>query len=186
MQLFPQLSLGWLNGWVPLVLFFVAFGAALWAFPRDVVARLYDRSNWTRWQRVEIAVGKLFSVALIVLLVLTPLQVGKPVFVAGCALYVLGSAGFFVALFSFARTPAGQPVERGLYRVSRNPQWVGLVIAFLGACVACGSWVALFSLLASVGMYHIRLLAEERSCLALYGDAYRAYMARVPRYFWIF
>jgi protein-S-isoprenylcysteine O-methyltransferase Ste14 len=31
-----------------------------------------------------------------------------------------------------------------------------------------------------------RILAEERSCLALYGDGYRDCTVRVPRYFLFF
>jgi protein-S-isoprenylcysteine O-methyltransferase Ste14 len=30
---------------------------------------------------------------------------------------------------------------------------------------------------------HLGILAEEEACLAQYGESYRAYVERVPRYF---
>jgi protein-S-isoprenylcysteine O-methyltransferase Ste14 len=33
---------------------------------------------------------------------------------------------------------------------------------------------------------HFRILAEEGTCLRQYGDSYRVYMERVPRYFLLF
>jgi protein-S-isoprenylcysteine O-methyltransferase Ste14 len=33
---------------------------------------------------------------------------------------------------------------------------------------------------------HFGILAEEEVCLKLYGEAYRAYLKRVPRYFLLF
>jgi protein-S-isoprenylcysteine O-methyltransferase Ste14 len=76
-----------------------------------------------------------------------------------------------------------QPVTRGVYRFSRNPQNVGLVLAFIGTAVAVGSWLmVLLGILLGIGA-HSRILAEERACLMQYGTAYQTYMDTVPRYF---
>jgi len=42
------------------------------------------------------------------------------------------------------------------------------------------AWVLL------VFINHLRTLAEERLCLAQYGDSYQAYMDKVARYFLFF
>ncbi len=36
------------------------------------------------------------------------------------------------------------------------------------------------------GLYHFRVLGEERACLSSYGESYQDFMARVPRYFLFF
>ena len=128
------------------------------------------------------AIGKAFASGFFVLIAFSPLRIGRPVFVAGTALFVLGMAGLVIALFNFKGAPPGQPAIQGLYRVSRNPQWMMLVLMFLGVCLAIGSWAALLLLAAAGVCYHFRILAEERSCLDHYGDGYRDYMAQVPRY----
>ena len=183
MALFPRLEAAWLNGWLLLVIYGIVFGAVVRSFPKDVVARLYDKSHWSRTQRALTTLGKVLSTALFALLAFSPLRIGSPIFLVGMALFAPGLIGLVKALFDFKNAQPGQPATNGLYRVSRNPQWMMLVTMFVGGCLAVGSWVALLIFgLASV-CYHARILAEERSCLKTYGDAYGDYLRRVPRYF---
>ena len=186
MRLFPALEIGWLNGWIPLCLLCVVEGLLLKTFPQDVVARLFDRSGWDKKQVVFTVIGKLFSLACLVLIIFTPLQIGSSVFFLGMILYTLGLVGLIAAILDFKNTPLDQPVTKGLYRVSRHPQIVMLFVLFLGMCLAIGSWLALFMLMMSRLLQHLGILAEEETCLAQYGDSYRAYMKRVPRYFVFF
>jgi len=83
---------------------------------------------------------------------------------------------------NFATTPLNEPVTKGLYRYSRNPQYLTEFLMFIGVSIASASWI--FLLFSSV--YEISLLSfassEERFCLEKYGDAYREYMNRTPRY----
>ena len=164
----------------------VVFGGVVRSFPKDVVARLYDRSGWTRAQKAITTLGKLISLAMLVLLVFTPLKIGNAVFIAGSVLFGLGLVGVVVALVHFKDTPPDQPATKGMYRVSRNPQWVMLVLVFLGAFIAAGSGIALIFLVLAALCYHFRILGEERACLSQYGDSYRDYMQRIPRYFLFF
>ena len=186
MELIPQLGIGWLNGWIPIGLICVTEGICFAAFPKDVVARLFDRSGWGKTQVLFTVIGKLFSLACLVLLVLTPLRIGSSVFAIGTILFASGLAGLIAALLDFKNTPPDQPVTGGLYRISRHPQLFAVFIAFLGACISIGSWLALLMPVISRGLQHCGLLAEEEACLKQYGDTYRAYMERVPRYFLFF
>jgi protein-S-isoprenylcysteine O-methyltransferase Ste14 len=61
-----------------------------------------------------------------------------------------------------------------------------LSVSFVGASIAMGSWPALLLMILAVVGGHYRLLAEERACLKQYGDPYRDYLQRVPRYFLFF
>jgi len=47
MELILALKLGWLNGWILLVVEFSIQGFLLLVFLKDVVARLFDRSGWS-------------------------------------------------------------------------------------------------------------------------------------------
>ena len=186
MELIPTLEIGWFNGWIPLSLLVLIEGLLLKVFPKDVVARLFDRSGWDKKQAVFTVIGKLFSLACLVLIVFTPLKIGSSAFIVGAVLYVLGLVGLVVALFDFRNTSVGQPVTSRLYTVSRHPQIVMLFVLFLGMCLAIGSWLAVLTLLMSRLLQHFGILAEEEACLEQYGDSYRDYMKRVPRYFLFF
>lgn len=186
MELMPALRLGLLNGWLLMVPLVLADGILFLVFPKEIVARLWDRSGWSQKQVAYTVLGKLFALITIALLVLTPLKLGSPVFIAGVALVALGVAGVVKALFDFRNTPLGQPVTRGVYRISRHPQIVSASLVILGATIAIGSWTALLALVAARALSHFSILAEEDVCLRQYGEPYRAYLERVPRYFVFF
>lgn len=186
MQWMPDLGFGWLNGWIPLLLLALTDGVLFLLFPRAVVARLFDRSGWTQRQVVFTVLGKLCAAGSLALLAFTPLKVGSAVFAVGAVVVALGLIGLAKALFDFRGTPPGEPVAGGLYTVSRHPQVVMSTAVLLGGCIAIGSWTALLLLLAARVLSHFGILAEEEVCLQQYGDAYRAYMERVPRYFLFF
>ena len=185
MELFPVLELGWLNGWILLVVLYGTFGMLLVAFPKAVVARLYayDRLRWSKKQRAYHVIGKLLIIVNLILTILTPLRVGSTVFILGVILFAIGLTGFTIALFNFKSTPLNQPITKGLYSMSRHPQVLMLSVAGVGMCLAIGSWIALLLLVTSSLFGRSRILAEERALLEQYGVSYRDYMKRVPRYF---
>ena len=186
MEWMPDLRIGWLNGWIPLGLLALTDGILFLVFPKEVVARLFDRSGWTQRQVVFTVIGKLCALGCLALLIFTPLKIGAAVFVIGMVVVALGLIGLAKALFDFRNTPFGEPVARGIYHVSRHPQIVMSSAVLLGGCIAIGSWSALLMLLAARLFSHFGILAEEEVCLQQYGDVYRAYMERVPRYFVFF
>ncbi len=186
MELIPDLGIGWLNGWLVLVLLGLTEGILFLTFPKKVVARLFDRSGWSKKQIAFTIAGKLCALVCLILIALTPVKVGSLVFIIGTLLIALGLIGFIKALFDFKKTPLDEPVTRGLYRVSRHPQIVMASVVLVGACIAIGSWSALVMLAAARLLSHLGIVAEEEICLKQYGDAYRTYLKRVPRYFGFF
>lgn len=186
MELIPSLRLGWLNGWVILILLSLTDVLSFLIFPKEVVARLFDRSGWSRKQQIFTIASKLLAVVFLTLLTLAPLKIGSPVFFIGIAIAVLGLIGLGRALVDFKNTPLDQPVTSGLYRISRHPQIVMSTVVLLGASVAIGSWLALIILMIARLFGHFGILAEEEVCKKKYGNAYQAYLIKVPRYFVFF
>jgi len=186
MGLFPDPAPGFFNGWLLAAIFYLVFGFLLMLFPRAVVARLYDRSGQRARRPVRRVLGLLLFLSWLVLSIVTPLTHGGAVLVLGLALYSLGLMGFVVALLNYKRAPADQPAESGLYRISRHPQQSTICMTFLGISIAMGSWPA-FALI-GIGIIgaHGKVLAEEEACLRAYGESYRKYMERVPRYLLLF
>ncbi len=182
MEIFPALKLGWLNGWLFLGALCLVEGICFLVFPKPVVKRLWDRSGWSRKQVITTVVGKVVALFCLLLIVFTPLKIGRAVFAVGAAVAVLGLAGVVAALIAFKNTPLDQPVSQGLYRISRHPQIVMASTVLLGACIAIGSWAALLALVVARTLSHYALLAEEEVCLKRYGEPYREYLQRVPRY----
>jgi protein-S-isoprenylcysteine O-methyltransferase Ste14 len=116
--------------------------------------------------------------------VFLPLQLGKIWFYVGLPITVLGLVGTILVLVDWANTPAGEPVTRGLYRYSRHPMYVTMVLLLLGVSIMSASWVfLLFAIISGVGVtrpYFVKI--EEAQCLGHYGAAYREYMNRTSQW----
>ncbi len=74
-------------------------------------------------------------------------------------------------------------VERGPYRLVRNPMYTGVLMVGWTLGLALGTW--LLPLLASLifGMFEVRTRIEEKYLLERFGQQYRDYMGRVGRFF---
>ena len=184
LELFPILTIELLNGWILLIIFYIFELVLVLSFPKGTRKRLfeYDHSKWIKRHRIIFIIGKTFALPYLILLALTPLKMCTPMFYFGMAFYIIGLTGFIVAITNFRNTPVDKPVTRGLYRYSRNPQVLTILLIVAGIGFAVGSGIALILLLASAILTRARIIEEERACLEQYGNAYRKYMERVPRY----
>jgi protein-S-isoprenylcysteine O-methyltransferase Ste14 len=80
--------------------------------------------------------------------------------------------------------PALSLVEAGPFRLSRNPMYVGMAIAF--ACLALAirnGWLLVLMIPVLALMHWGVILREERYLAAKFGAEYEAYRNRVRRYF---
>jgi len=186
MTLFPHLSFGWLNGWIPIVVFYAIFIILLKVFPKETVDRLYEDSGWTLDQARPAKIGLPFALAAMILILFSPLKITQPVFWIGLALALIGQTGFLYSLHTFNITPPDEPATAGLYIFSRNPQWVTFAVVMIGFSMMVGSWTVLALLSVRVVMNHFRILGEEKALEDQYGSSYLEYKNSVPRYFLFF
>jgi protein-S-isoprenylcysteine O-methyltransferase Ste14 len=104
--------------------------------------------------------------------------------IAGLLIAVAGRLAFRKAgtEINTFRQP-GNLVTGGVFRVSRNPMYLGMALLLLGAAIGCGSLSPL--LLAGVFVviadrWYIRF--EEAAMTRTFGDDYRAYQQTVRRW----
>jgi protein-S-isoprenylcysteine O-methyltransferase Ste14 len=73
-------------------------------------------------------------------------------------------------------------VTTGLYRYSRNPQYVASIIGFAGLAIAVAMPETIMLCALAILVYTLLPYAEEPWLENAYGDAYRTYEARTPRF----
>lgn len=80
--------------------------------------------------------------------------------------------------------PAGKTTLKtgGIYRVSRNPMYVGFDALTLAAILGTGNPVVLVLGVYSMVVYHIIIAGEERYLISVFGTAYSQYRASVRKY----
>ena len=111
-----------------------------------------------------------------------PLKLGTAWLYAGLLIFALGLAMQVMVIISVANTPQDKPATRGPYRFSRHPIYFSGFLTLVGIGIASASWLVLMCALLWIVFFHIVVPAEERFCLKQYGDAYRDYMNRTPRW----
>ncbi|MBU0495451.1 MAG: isoprenylcysteine carboxylmethyltransferase family protein [Chloroflexi bacterium] len=185
MQILPSFQLGVLNGWLPLTIYFAGLILAVLTFSQEARARLFvDPKDQIQGLGKYIRLlGQVAMLVYIGLMIFTPFSPAGLIVLVGILVCAAGYLLVLAALYYFRRTPVDQPVVAGPYRVSRNPQWVGLFLVLLGAAIATGIWLYIGIVLVVAVIYHRQIRAEEQICLEQYGDSYQTYLDRVPRYF---
>ncbi len=114
--------------------------------------------------------------------VFLPLKLGTAWLFVGFCVYLVGIFVSARAISDFAATPKDVPVTKGIYRVSRNPMYVGWSLMYIAMSIATASWTFLLLTALLIFLQNILLVTEERWCLEKYGDAYREYMDRTPKW----
>lgn len=111
----------------------------------------------------------------------------SPLLVLGMGLLLWCVRDFYVAGRG-TLAPWGPPknlVTVGLYRVTRNPMYVAVVIVLMGWTITFRSrGLAVYAAVVALA-FHVRVLMYEEPWLArTFGAEWMAYRTRVPRWFW--
>jgi len=120
--------------------------------------------------------------ALVVFSVFLPLKLDTVWFYIGLFIYLPGVIFDFMAGVGWATNPLDKPITRGVYRISRNPMDFGNFLAIIGIGIACASWIFLLLGIVIITLMNMQVVNEERFCLKKFGNAYREYMERTPRW----
>jgi protein-S-isoprenylcysteine O-methyltransferase Ste14 len=185
MSLVPAFELGLWNAWIFMVPALLVMLLVMLLMMKKGApggpARVPCKSKTTL---LVASLSKIIYFPAVLYSVFLPLQLGTIWFYVGLPISLLGLVGTILVLVDWAYTPAGEPVTRGIYRYSRHPMYVTMVLLLLGVSIMSVSWVfLLFTSISGVGVtrpYFVKI--EEAQCLGHYGSAYREYMNRTPRW----
>jgi len=113
------------------------------------------------------------------------------IFVAsvGAALFLGGAVVIYLGRYAYGSQQRvyglleDELIQHGIYRRTRNPQYVGYSGMFLGAAIAAGSGLAMLSALAFMAIIHVFITwVEEPHMRRTFGDAFGQYAQKVRRY----
>jgi protein-S-isoprenylcysteine O-methyltransferase Ste14 len=76
----------------------------------------------------------------------------------------------------------GPLVLRGPYRISRNPQYLGFIVALIGWSFVTSSWATILAALFWIIPLVLIPFAEEPWLLQRHGSQYEEYLRKVPRF----
>lgn len=113
---------------------------------------------------------------------------------AGIGIALAGTTVFIVAMATMKSSwRAGvdesqktSMVTTGIYRLSRNPAFLGFDLLYIGLAIAFANIVLVIITFIGVVVLHLQILEEEKFLPKVFGNEYMAYKKKTGRYFWIF
>ena len=74
-------------------------------------------------------------------------------------------------------------ITDGVFRYSRNPMYLGMVLVLLGFAILLNSWISLLVLPGFSAFIHYRFICQEEENLKeQFGEDWLAYQQKVPRW----
>ena len=181
MLLVPAFEIGIWNAWI-LGLAFLCVQLGAFTFLNRIYKGVYKRaaapSSAEKIDRFTILV----TIIAFVYSAFVPLKLGSTWFYTGIPIFSLGLVMLVATSVNFAATPIDEAITRGLYRYLRHPLYLAMLLVFTGIGIASVSWVLLLFVVIFFILINIEANSEERFCLEKYGDVYREYMNKTPRW----
>jgi protein-S-isoprenylcysteine O-methyltransferase Ste14 len=186
MSLVPQLQAGVLNAWI-LMLYLPLHPAIMFVIDKIAgtgeMMKKMEAPRYTKTEKIINILGNfVLFFGLFIFSIFLPLKLGTAWFYTGLALCVIGVIIWTVAIVNIVKVPLGEPWESGLYRYSRHPMFIAESLILIGTGIASASWIFLLFAVVSIALSATLVLAEERSCREKFGDSYRAYSNKTPRW----
>jgi protein-S-isoprenylcysteine O-methyltransferase Ste14 len=177
MSLIPAFEVGLWNAWILTTILFLLITLS-GQISKDIGKKIAPADEVKKRNSLMMIV----FFGLLIYSIFLPLKLWTAWFYIGLAIYLLGFLISITALVSVASTKPGEPFTTGMYRYSRHPISLGTLLPFIGVGIASASWLfLLLSAVLAVISYFLAIV-EEEATIKKFGDAYRKYIERTPRW----
>jgi len=186
MSLIPAFEIGVWNAWILQVLFFLTLIVPNFLMSKEAKKRTKRATGFVPLDRTRKILAYSTHVLIVPFTVLysifLPLEMGTVWFYIGLFIFALALVMTVMTSINFATTLLDEPVTKGVYRISRHPIYLSGFLLYIGIGIATASWVILLCAILWIVLFHIVLPFEEQFLLEKYGDSYREYMNKTPRW----
>ena len=186
MSLIPVFELGLWNAWILMLIQLIINHLLLMRISEGYLKkRIAETPGTVPLNKTEKKIDIFGTVILFLLFaysIFLPLQLGTVWFYLGLVIFLLGLILGLIVSIPWVTTPLDEPLTKGLYRYSRHPIYLTIFLRFMGVGIASTSWLFLLFLIVHIILTNFLVIAEERFLLEKYGNTYREYMNKTPRW----
>jgi protein-S-isoprenylcysteine O-methyltransferase Ste14 len=186
MSLIPAFEIGIWNAWILQVLFFLTLVVPELVMSKEGKERTKRATESVPRSKAQKILAYSTHIVIMPFTVLysifLPLKMGTAWLYVGLVLFFLALAMSVITSVNYATTPLDEPVSKGVYRISRHPIYFNGFLLYIGIGIATASWVILLCAILWIAVFHFVLPSEERFLLEKYGDSYREYMNKTPKW----
>lgn len=187
MSLIPAFEIGIWNAWILWVLYFLSMIIPNFFMNEEAKIRTKRAPQFVPFDKkkekiLALSTHMVIMPFSIIYSIFLPLKIGTAWFYIGLVFFILALVMSLLTTIGFATTPVDKPVTIGIYRISRHPIYFSGFLLNLSIAVACASWIILLCAILWIFFFHIVVPTEESFLIRQYGDAYREYINRTPRW----
>ena len=183
MQLIPVFKIGILNAWI-FVVCYLLLSYSLMLINKEASKKIGNPPDM-KLTKKEKVIGNIDNIIIYIAFlysIFLPFKLGTAWFYIGLFVFLLGLSILIIALINFLTTPIDLPVIKGIYHYSRHPGYISIFLVLIGIGIATASWVILLVVIIFLILANISANSEERYCKEKYGDIYKEYLNRTPRW----
>jgi protein-S-isoprenylcysteine O-methyltransferase Ste14 len=186
MSLIPAFEIGIWNAWILQVVFYLSMFIPDFFLDKEEKNRTKRMSMFALYTKIEkllaLSTHVVFMPLVFIYSIFLPLKTGSAWLYAGLLIFVVSLLISVATLFNIASSSVDQPVTKGAYRISRHPMYFSGFLMFISIAISCASWIVFLCGVIWIIIWQIVVPTEERLLIETYGDGYREYMKRTPRW----
>lgn len=186
MLLNPAFEIGISNAWILQVIFYLSMFIPDIFLDKETRKKSKRMSQFPPFKKtakiLAISTHAIIMPVVFVYSLFLPLKIGTAWLYAGLPIFFVALIISITTLFNIVSAPIDKPITTGVYKISRHPMYFSGFLMFIGVGISCASWVVLLLAVVWIVFWQIAVPAEERFLIEKYGDSYRDYMNRIPRW----
>ena len=188
MSLIPAFEIGLWNAWI-FMLFVIFYNVMPYLLSkiRPIYKEILKKASSPviPLNKTEKMLGNIMSIVFIIPVIYSlflPFYLLTIWFYLGLLIYLVGVFIGMLAWYDFYTSALDKLVTKGIYRISRNPMYLSIILIYFGTGIACISWLFLLLTMIFIIFSHVLVNTEERFCLMKYGKDYLKYLNTTPRW----
>ena len=186
MSLIPAFKIGIWNAWILQVIFYLSMFIPDFFLDKEAKIRSKRMSMFAPYQKIEKFLALSSHVVIMPLVFIyslfLPLKIGSAWLYVGLPIFTVSILISVTTIFNIATSSIDKPVTKGAYRISRHPMYFSGFLMFISIAISCASWIVFLCGALWLVIWQIVVPTEERLLIEKYGDAYRDYVTRIPRW----
>ena len=186
MSFTPTFEIGIWNAWILQVIFYLSMFIPDIFLSKEARKKSKRMSQFPPFKKTEkilaLSTHAIIMPVVFIYSIFLPLKRGTALLYAGLLIFAVALVFTIMALFNIASAPAEKPIIKGVYKFSRHPMYFSGFLMIISVGISSASWVVLLLAVIWIVFWRIAVPAEERFLIEMYGESYRDYMDRTPRW----
>jgi protein-S-isoprenylcysteine O-methyltransferase Ste14 len=183
MSLMPNFEIGIWNAWLFMIIYPLQWLAVI-LVPKQVAERTSHAPKiiQSRTDKIMAFFTQGVWIGATLYSIFVPFRIWTPWLWVGLAFFIMGLLILIMATLAVAGTPAGKPFTSSVYRYSRHPMYLSMILVYLGVSIAAASWLFFLITIITFFLQRYQSIKEESFCLDKFGNVYQNYMEMTPRW----